>query len=74
LEERQLDCARLRIELDLTREDLVRQTARCRDRYETMRQGMQSHVSELEQELACSRAAAAAALRERDEVRKLIRA
>lgn len=63
-----LELAKVRAELEAAREQAARQSARLRDQMETMRHSLHTQIHELEQELAASRASAAAAHKEKEEV------
>lgn len=62
------ELARVRADLEAGRDKAERQAARLREHMETMRHSFHSQIGELEQELAHSRASAATALKEKEEV------
>lgn len=66
------EVAQLSSQLVTVREESARQVARVKDRGETMRRSLQDQISELERQLAASRAAARAAQKERDTVREVL--
>ncbi|KAK7868195.1 hypothetical protein R5R35_003058 [Gryllus longicercus] len=70
LEEKSHDAAQLAAQLDTVREESARQVARTKDRAETMRRSLQCQISEMERQLAQSRATARSAQKDRDEIRQ----
>ncbi|XP_068084439.1 outer dense fiber protein 2 [Anabrus simplex] len=70
LDEKIHEVAQLSTQLETVREESARQVARIKDRMETVRRSLQCQISELERQLAQSRAAAKSAQKDRDEIRQ----
>lgn len=64
------EIAQLTAEVDNVRDESARQVSRTKDRCETVRRQMQNQISDLERQLAQSKAAARAAQKDRDEIRQ----
>ncbi|CAH0547664.1 unnamed protein product [Brassicogethes aeneus] len=68
------EIAQLQAQLESVREESARQVARTKDRCETVRRSMQNQISDLERQLAQSRATARTAQKDRDEIRQKMQA
>lgn len=68
------EIAQLNAQLECVREESARQVARIKERCETVRRSMQSQISDMERQLAQSRALARAAQKDRDEIRQKMQA
>ncbi|XP_044269429.1 outer dense fiber protein 2 [Tribolium madens] len=68
------EIAQLAAQLETVREESARQVARNKERCETVRRSMQNQISDLERQLAQSRAQARAAQKDRDEIRQKMQA
>ena len=68
LEEKCHEVAQLEGQLDTLREESARQVARTKDRLEQTRRSLLCQIGEVERQLACARAAAKSAMKDRDEV------
>lgn len=73
-EEKVHECLQLQTQLETLREESARQVSRTKDRCEAARRSLQTQISEMEKQLAQSRAAARSAQRDRDEIRQKMQA
>ncbi|XP_014261611.1 uncharacterized protein LOC106673822 isoform X4 [Cimex lectularius] len=73
-DEKTHEALQLQTQLETLREESARQVARTKDRCESVRRNLQSQISELERQLAQSRAAARTAQKDRDEIRQKMQA
>lgn len=73
-ESRLHEVTQLESQLEDLREETARQVARTKDRCEIVRRSMQNQISDLERQLAQSRALAKAAQKDRDDVRQKMQA
>lgn len=73
-EEKAHEIIQLESQLESLREETARQVARTKDRCEIVRRSMQNQISELERQLAQSRALAKTAQKDRDEIRQKMQA
>ncbi|KAJ8943933.1 hypothetical protein NQ314_009597 [Rhamnusium bicolor] len=73
-EERIHEITQLESQLESVREETARQVARTKDRCETVRRSMQNQISDLERQLAQSRALAKTAQKDRDDIRQKMQA
>ncbi|XP_073973067.1 uncharacterized protein isoform X2 [Rhodnius prolixus] len=69
LDEKVHEASQLSTQLETLREESARQVSRTKDRCESVRRCLQGQISELEKQLAQSRAAAKTAQMDRDEIR-----
>ncbi|PSN42591.1 hypothetical protein C0J52_08705 [Blattella germanica] len=69
-QEKQHEITQLTSQLETIREESARQVSRTKDRAEAMRRSLQNQISDIERELAQSRASARTAQKERDEIRQ----
>ncbi|KAG5892911.1 hypothetical protein JTB14_006226 [Gonioctena quinquepunctata] len=73
-EARAHEIIQLESQLESVREETARQVARTKDRCEIVRRSMQNQISDLEKQLAQSRAMAKSAQKDRDEIRQKMQA
>nr|XP_023016569.1 outer dense fiber protein 2 isoform X1 [Leptinotarsa decemlineata] len=73
-ESRMHEIVQLSSQLESVREETARQIARTKDRCEIVRRSMQNQISDLERQLAQSRAMAKAAQKDRDDIRQKMQA
>lgn len=68
-DEKQHEVAQLNSQLEQLREESARQVARAKERTDTVRRSLQNQISDMERQLAQTRASCRSAQKERDDVR-----